>query len=967
VAALAAASNPIHPAYLTYRSDITGDGMVNAADLAILLGDWGSCVAEAGSPCRSDLDTDGIVGAADFAVLLGDWQGSSTAFIETPCSRRTCLGVGLDAPSIIDPELELILAIGGFCSQASFVTRPHRTPHPANPGGVRCSSFGIDAAAAEGDPADMLLAAIAFSGIIAAADRDTSIITPVPFTAVKITDAFWAPRIETNRTVTIPACFKQCEETGRIANFDAAAAVLAGKPGPSFKGNCYDDSDVYKVMEGAAYSLSQHPDPELDAYLDRLITKIAAAQEPDGYLYTIATANKRGAEARWKDEQWSHETYCAGHMFEAAVAHSQATGKRSFLDVATKVADLLVTTYLPSANANARKEVPGHQEVEIGLVRLYRVTKKQEYLDLARHFLAARGVAEGRTLYGDYCQDHAPLLEQRTAVGHAVRAGYLYTGMADVAAITGESTFDASLEAIWNDCVGTKMHITGGIGAFAHNEGFGDSYDLPNESAYLETCAAIANCLWNHRMFLRSGDSAPIDVLERTLYNGMLSGVSLSGDRFFYPNPLAADGMRRFNHGTNGRAPWFGCACCPVNVARFIPSVGGLVYAVSGGDEPTLWTNLFVGSEATVGLGKSDVHITQTTEYPFGGKIEFTIEPSEPTEFTLAIRIPGWVRDRPVPGELYSYLTTGGAQLGGMWVVAVNGNPLNPPKMSNGYALVKRAWKKGDHVTVGLPISVRRVLANEKVAADKGRVALSYGPLVFAVEATDANGSVSDLVLPDDASLTVTQRDTPVKGTPAILISGKRVVSDGVENAKFAAIPYALWANRGDSSGVGEMAVWLPRTKELARAKPPETIASRAIVSASHVWSSDSELAVNDRRLPASSADGTIPRHTFWPHKGSETGASEWLMYEWKKRVTLKKASVYFFDDTGAGGGCALPKSWRLLAKQGDTWIPIEATFPIERDKDNVVTFPAITTSALRLEMTLAEDRSAGVLEWTVE
>lgn len=815
----------------------------------------------------------------------------------------------------------------------------------------------------------MLIALVLASSLaVAAGDTAKQAIEPVPFTAVKIADAFWAPRIETNRTVTIPACFRQCEETGRIANFDAAAAALAGTPGPAFKGNCYDDSDVYKVMEGAAYSLSQHPDPELAAYLDRLIAKIAAAQESDGYLYTIATANRRGPDARWKDEAWSHETYCAGHMFEAAVAHAQATGKRSFLDVATKVADLLVATFLPRPGATVRHEVPGHQEVEIGLVRLFRVTGKREYLDLARHFLASRGVSDGRTLYGDYCQDHVPLLEQRAAVGHAVRAGYLYTGMADVASITGEPTFDAALDAIWADCVGSKMHLTGGIGAFAQNEGFGDAYDLPNEGAYLETCAAIANCLWNHRMFLRSGDAAPIDVLERTLYNGMLSGVSLSGDRFFYPNPLATDGMRRFNHGTNGRAPWFGCACCPVNVARFLSSVGGYVYATG---PRTLFANLFIQGNATVRVAGADVRIAQATGYPADGRVQFTLDLDVPTSFTFAVRIPGWARNQPVPGDLYAFARRDGVELGGMWVVAVNGTPLVPPKMDRGFALLERTWKKGDVVTLSLPMTPRRVVANEKVAADRGRVALQYGPLVYAFEAVDNAGSVADLVVGDDATIAVERGAGPLDGLPVLVVKGERRTADGLAQTTLRAVPYALWANRGSPRAadgpVGEMAVWMPRTKDLARTTAPETTASRAAVTASHTWASDSEWAANDRRLPASSADQSIARHTFWPHKGGPNAAAEWLGYAWSSPVTLTSASVYFFDDTGAGGGCALPASWRLLARSGATWTPIEASYEIARDGMSTVRFAPVTTTELRLEIELAEGRSAGVLEWTVE
>ncbi len=822
----------------------------------------------------------------------------------------------------------------------------------------------------------MLLASalvLTTSIVIAAADTARPSIEPVPFTAVRITDAFWAPRIETNRTVTIPACFRQCEETGRIANFDAAAAALAGREGPSFKGNCYDDSDVYKVIEGAAYALAQHPDPALDAYLDALIARIAAAQEPDGYLYTIATAGRRGPDARWKDERWSHETYCAGHLIEAAVAHHQATGKRSLLDVAVRFADLLVATYLPGATAAPRSEVPGHQGIEIALVRLHRVTQEaappgsgsSKYLDLARHFLVRRGDAAGRELYGDYCQDHAPLVEQRTAVGHAVRAGYLYTAMADVASVTGEATFDAALDAIWRDTVGTKMHITGGIGAHAHNEGFGDAYDLPNESAYLETCAAIANALWNHRMFLRSGSSEPIDVLERTLHNGMLAGVGLSGDRFFYPNPLAADGMRRFNHGTNGRAAWFGCACCPVNIARFIPSISGMVYATGSS---TIYANLFIQSEATVALDGISVGIDQTTAYPYDGRVSMRIRPSEPREFTLAVRIPGWVRSRPVPGELYRPVASSGVQVGGMWVVAVNGQPLVPPPMRDGYALLTRRWKAGDEVTLALPMSVRRMESDARIVANRGRVALERGPLVYAVEAVDAGGSVRDLVVPDTARIAIEMRDGPAPGVPALIISGERVTTDGASETRFAAIPYALWANRPGPQGVGEMAVWLPRGRELAEPKPAPTVASRASVRASHTWDSDTEFAVNDRRLPSSNADTTIPRHTFWPRKGSV----ETIEYAWSEPVTLDGAEVHFFDDTSVGGGCALPASWRLLARgagsasDGEGWTPIDAEFVVNGEGPSAVRFAPMAVTGLRLEMTLAPERSAGVLEWSV-
>lgn len=797
----------------------------------------------------------------------------------------------------------------------------------------------------------MLLAALLATVGLA----DGARIEPVPFTAVKLTDPFWAPRIETNRAVTIPACFRKCEETGRIANFDRAAARLAGRESTPFQGNCFDDSDVYKVIEGAAYSLAQHPDPALDAYLDQLIARIAAAQEPDGYLYTIATANARPADARWKDERWSHETYCAGHLFEAAVAHHQATGKESLLDVARMFADLLVVEFL---NGD-RKEVPGHQEVEIGLVRLARVTGVPQYVDLARAFLVRRGVADGRDLYGEYCQDHVPLTEQREAVGHAVRAGYLYSGMADVAAYTGERTFDAALDAIWADCVGTKLAITGSIGAFAHNEGFGGPYDLPNESAYNETCAAIANCLWNHRMFLRSGAGDPIDVLERTLYNGAASGVSLGGDRFFYPNPLACDGSRPFNHGTLGRAPWFGCACCPVNVARFVPSVPGFVYATRGS---TLYVNLYIQSEATVSLDGEAIEVAQTTEFPWSPVVDLAIRPTEAREFTVALRIPAWSRGEVLPQSAYA--RAAGPIAPDAWGLSVNGESMPPLPLEHGYRLIRRIWRPDDRISLHLVMPPEFVRAKDEIASTRGRIALSRGPLAYCVEACDnasESSTLRDLYVATDARIEVERRPELLGGVDVLTVPARRVGGD--EPVTLTAIPYATWANRPDAGGVGEMLVWLPASESLAERVPPPTLASRARATASHTWVSDTPRAVHDRRVPSSSADGSIPRHTWWDRKGS----TEWIELAWSEPVRISSSSVYFFDDTGLGGGCALPRSWRLLARDGAGWTPVEASYAVAADRPNVATFAPIETTALRLEVELQPERSGGVLEWTVE
>ncbi|OHB78529.1 MAG: six-hairpin glycosidase, partial [Planctomycetes bacterium RBG_16_55_9] len=564
----------------------------------------------------------------------------------------------------------------------------------------------------------------------------------VPFTEVSFADEFWTPRLETNRKVTLPYDFKKCEETGRIDNFAKAGGLMEGK----FQGIRFDDSDVFKVIEGAAYSLRLHPDPELDKYLDNLITKIAAAQEDDGYLYTCRTIDPNhlpadAGQTRWSFLQSSHELYNVGHMYEAAVAHYQATGKRTLLDVAIKNADLIDRVFGPGK----KRDVPGHEEIEIGLVKLYGVTGNEKYLALAKFFLDERGRANGRKIYGAYCQDHRPVIRQNAAVGHAVRAGYLYTGMADVAALTGDAGYVEALERIWQDVVSKKLYITGGIGARGGGEAFGDGYELPNKEAYCETCAAIANAMWNHRMSLLHADAKYIDVLERVIYNGFLSGVSLSGDRFFYPNPLASDGKYQ-------RSPWFGCACCPTNIVRFMPSLAGYAYARS---RNSLYVNLFVSGSAMVQMGADAVRVTQQTRYPWEGHVKIMVEPESRTAgkvFTIYVRIPGWTQESPVPSDLYYYCDLGPRDWTGRKVtVKVNGEPI-ALEIVRGYTRIARAWQVGDVIELELPMPVRRVRAHAKVRADAGRVALQRGPIVYCFEGADNPQGVASLVLPPDAT-----------------------------------------------------------------------------------------------------------------------------------------------------------------------------------------------------------------------
>jgi DUF1680 family protein len=798
--------------------------------------------------------------------------------------------------------------------------------------------------------------AILVMGLASAEMRADYPYVPVPFREVRVEGGFWGPRFETNRRTTVWYDFGKCEETRRIDNFAKAGKLMAGP----FRGIPFDDSDVFKVIEGASYSLAIQPDAKLDNYLDELIAKVTAAQETDGYLYTARTidpkphADFHGPE-RWSNLAVSHELYNVGHLFEAAVAHFEATGKRTLLDVAVKNADLLAKVFGPSPGQ--RRDPPGHQEVELGLARLYRATGRDEYLKLARFFLDQRGRPEGHKLRGAYQQDHAPVIEQKEAVGHAVRAAYMYSGMADVAALTGDQGYVAAIDRIWDNVTSQKLYLTGGIGARHDGEAFGDGYELPNAEAYNETCAAIANALWNQRMFQLHGDARYVDLLERVIYNGFLSGVSLSGDRFFYPNPLACNGKTKFNHGEMGRSPWFGVSCCPVNVVRFIPSIAGYVYAHRN---DTAYVNLFVNGEGTVRLAKNSVRIRQETEYPWSGKILMRVDPKEAGPFTLAVRIPGWTGSAPLPGGLYRYVDdpSAGRQL------VVNGTG-QWPRIEKGYALISRTWKPGDTVELNLRMPIRRVVTDEHVAANRGRVALERGPIVYCAEAVDNNGRISNLVLPDDAPLQAEVRPDLLGGI-TVLTGQVRALSRGkdgavaTEDAAFTAIPYYAWAHRK----VGEMAVWLPRTESAVVVPPPPTLASSATPSASHVWAADTVEALNDQVEPRDSIDHSIPRFTWWDHRGT----AEWVQYDFAAPTRVSGVEVYWFDDTGRGQ-CRVPQSWRLLYRVDDRWEPVAnpSAAEVRKDRFNQQTFKPVETRALRLEVKLQPDVSGGILEWKLK
>lgn len=637
-------------------------------------------------------------------------------------------------------------------------------------------------------------------------------ITPVGFTEVTLSDGFWAPRLETNRVSTIPFAMRQNEETGRVDNFRIAGGLGEGK----YKGERYNDTDVYKVMEGAAYTLALRSDPKLESEMDSLIEIIAAAQEEDGYLFTSRTVDPENplmgtGEDRWSNLAVSHELYNAGHLYEAAVAHYLATGKRGFLEIALKNADLVAATFGPELKHDA----PGHQEIELGLVKLFRATGDTRYLDLAKYYLDQRGhelelkvYPEGHrfSIYNDpiQIQAHAPVLEQDEAVGHAVRCMYMYSGMADVAALTGDTSYIAAMDRLWDNVVGRKMALTGGVGARHSRENFGDDYELPNLTAYNETCAAIGMVFWNHRMFLLHGDARYLDVMERVLYNGVISGVSLEGDTFFYPNPLESDGKYRFNKGKAARQPWFGTACCPGNIARFLPAVPGYVYART---EDAFYVNLFVNSEAELKVAGQWVGIRQETGYPWEGRIKLFLEPDRAREFGVCVRVPGWARNEPVPSDLYRYLTEGDSEIR----LLVNGEP-QEVQLHKGFAVLRRKWERGDEIELDLPMPVRRVLSHEAVEDNRGRVALERGPLVYCAEWPDNEADVRSLMIPDSAALTTEFRPDLLQGV--VVISGeahsRSIESQNPTEAaptRFTAIPYYAWAHRG----IGEMAVWLQR------------------------------------------------------------------------------------------------------------------------------------------------------------
>ncbi len=648
----------------------------------------------------------------------------------------------------------------------------------------------------------LILAALALSACSEKTSSGDYPIQPVQFTSVKLTDDFWAPRIKRNADVTIPIAFSYCESTGRVRNFEIAGGLDTGKFQTIYP---FDDSDVFKIIEGASFSLQTFPDPELEAYLDTLIYKIGMAQEDDGYLYTNRTiAEMNGGKGlhewaspdRWQlDSILSHELYNIGHLYEAAVAHYQATGKRTLLDIAIRSADLVLNDFGP----DRVKVYPGHQVIEMGLVKLYRATGESKYLDLAKFFLDIRGP------HGEqYNQAHRKVVDQSEAVGHSVRATYMYSGMADIAAIKKDPAYLAAITRIWEDIVYNKIYITGGIGATGGNEGFAGPFELPNMTAYCETCASIGNIFTNHRLFLLHGESKYIDILEKTLYNSMLSGVSLSADRFFYPNPLESDGRHE-------RRAWFGCACCPSNIARFVPAIPGYIYAVR---DKEVFINLYISNDAEFSVDGNNIGVSQDANFPWDGKVAITVNPQSDKKFSLMLRIPGWAVNEAVPGSLYRFSDISNDKFS----ILVNGEQFeNLPE--DGFLRITRRWRKGDRVEIEFPMPVRRVVADERIEDDRGKIAVQRGPLIYCAEWPDNNsGNILNLIIDEKAVLSTEFRSSLLDGTQVVKARGyqTRLASDGKIEMQpeetITLIPYALWNNRGP----GQMRVWLPLAGELS-------------------------------------------------------------------------------------------------------------------------------------------------------
>ncbi len=756
--------------------------------------------------------------------------------------------------------------------------------------------------------------------------------------SVKATGGFWAAREATNRLVTARANLEQSWKSGRIANFINAGKKLKGEKHDPFRGIFFNDSDVYKAVEGIIYELATHPDEKRLAEIEDLIAKFASAQEPDGYIYTARTLgnrHERVGSRRWYCDD-AHELYCMGHLIEAAVAHHEVTGRDTFLKIACKAADMMRRTFGPGQDRIWF--LPGHEEVELALCKLYRATGKRDYLDLALDFLATRGMPdakrEGAHARGFknnrvYYQDHLPVRDQREAVGHAVRACYLYSAMCEAGVLADDPKLLAAADALWNDIVTRKLYLSGGVGARPEIEGFGPAFDLPNERVCLETCAAIANALFNARQFRRTGNAQYVDLIERIAYNGSLCSISIGGDEFFYPNPMASRGGYK-------RSKWFGCACCPPNVVRFIPQFINWTYAHDAAKNAYYW-NFF--AETTADLGR--VAFAQQTAYPWDGTAVLTVTPQRAGDaFTLKVRIPGWARGVPAPGGLYRQTEPADAAA---VRCAVNGRSVAVQVGEDGYFAINRAWQKGDTVRLDLPMTVKRIAADERIAADRGRLAVERGPLLYCAEGVDNGGRALHAVLP--AATTFETSSITIAHTPMVALKG----------GGLTLVPFFAWCHRG----AGEMQTWFAESRKVASGND-----QGIVVASSCCWHLDTTAALFDGKLPASSADEAIPRFTFWPKRGTR----EWVQLDLPVRKEITGIEVYWFDDKHVRRGeCALPAAWTVETREfpGLPFSAVKgATYETKRDGFSRAVFAKpIDVEALRLSVQSQPRQSSGILE----
>ena len=731
----------------------------------------------------------------------------------------------------------------------------------------------------------------------------------VPFQKVQMTDTVWQPRIEMLVNETLPHAFKNTEVG--LNRLRMCAEFQENNGGPKPEPHRFNTSDLYKVMEGGAMMIQAEPNPKIEELMDNAIDIIARAQADDGYLYVSHICgnpieHEMGAKP-YSHVIHSHELYNIGHLYEAAVAYAQATGKTKLLEVAEKSAQHVNKVFFEGDskynNGKPVMQAPGHQEIEIGLIKLYNYTGNDLYLNMAKKFLDIRGVTFVPNGTGvnspGYAQQHEPVAKQTEAVGHAVRATYQYAAMAEVDSLMHKEDFSDALDSIWHNIVDTKMHISGGLGAVHGIEGFGPSYELPNKHTYLETCAAVGNVFFNMRMFLKYHDAKYVDVAEVALLNNCLSGIGLDGKSFFYPNPLEAD----FDH--NPRSGWFGCACCPSNIARLIPQVSGYLYATDG---EQLWCTLYASNQATLGLMGSNVKITQTTGYPFDGKIRFSIDPEKALKFNMNLRIPTWVGRQFVPGELYSYSGTSS-----MWSLKVNGKKIHP-KVEKGFVSIDRTWNKGDTVELVLDMPVRVNICIEQVKANVNRISFTRGPLLYCAEGVDNNGIVQRFYVEPEKVMSGSKvqalNSGILAGLTQITVPAKENLGKYFAEAQVKMIPYFAWSNRDRSS----MITWMPTLASMTHPDPSMPgVLKFASVKASHTWSGDTTQAIRMRNNPSSSADTSIRRWTSWPQKGQ----SQWVEIDLAKVSKIQSLGVYWYNDNG---GVQLPGNWHIEVPVNGSW-----------------------------------------------